>query len=60
MPTRDYQSMKQKKKYHFLKMTRQCGINVYYRQEEKDLNGIETSLCLMYPNAKFEYGLEEL
>jgi len=52
--------MKQKKKYHFLKMTRQCGIDVYYRSEEKDLNGIEANLCLMYPNAKFEYGVEEM
>lgn len=52
--------MKQKKKYHFLKMTRQCGIDVYYRSEEKDLNGIEANLCLMYPSAKFEYGLEEM
>lgn len=52
--------MKQKKKYHFLKMIRAVGIDVYYRQEEKELNGIEANLCLMYPNAKFEYGLEEM
>lgn len=53
-------SNKPKKKFHFLKMTRSCGIDIYYREEEKDLNGIESSLCLMYPNAKFEYGVEEM
>lgn len=52
--------MKQKKKYHFLKVIRSVGIDVYYRSEEKDLNGIEGNLRLMYPNAKFEYGMEEL